>query len=429
MSFDDSGLDLHDGSETASKPGTALEKIRQISQALSEAARRSRMSTRARSGYGGGGFKGRRGARAMRWAIIASFCLVVVAPSLAGAVYYGFIAADQFVSVADFTVSGGEAPAPDGLGALTGIPALAIIQDTQIVTNYIHSRAALEVLQKTVDIRDIYANPQADWLSRFNPEKPIEKFVKYWQGMSDIAIKMPAGIVELKIRAFRPDDSRKVAQATIDVCERLINEMNDRINRDAVDNAEQELQRTAQRLAAALAALEKARNGSGLLDTAKAAEGLNKLANETRENLLAMRQQYNSELKYVLESAPQMRALKSRIDVTQAQIAEIESQLTSTRSRPSNDPTIASAMTTFGELDLERQIAERLYAGAAASLELARANAERKMMYLKTFVSPVAAQQAQYPKRLLYPLLLFAGCLTLWGVCCGLAVTVRNHMA
>jgi len=56
-------------------------------------------------------------------------------------------------------------------------------------------------------------------------------------------------------------------------------------------------------------------------------------------------------------------------------------------------------------------------------------NAERKMMYLKTFVSPVAAQEAQYPKRLLYPLLLSCACLALWGILCGLALTVRNHMA
>jgi capsular polysaccharide transport system permease protein len=429
MSFDDSGLDLDEGPEAGQKPGTALEKIRQVSQALSDAARRSRMSTRARKAHGGGGFQARRGARAMRWAIIASFCLMVAAPSIAGAIYYGFIASNQYVAVADFTVSGGEAPAPDGLGALTGLPALAIIQDTQIVVNYIHSRAAVEVLQKTADIVGIYANPGADWLARFNPRKPIEKFVKYWEGVSDVSIKMPAGIVELKIRAFRPEDARRLAQATLDVCEGLINDMDDRINGDAVVNAEQELQRTVTRLAAAQAALEKARNDSGLLDAEKSAEAVNKLVTETKASLLTMQEEYRTQLGYVSGSAPQMRELKSRIDVTQAQIAELESKLTSPPSRPGDDPTIAGAMTKFGELDLERQIAERLYAGAAASLELARTNAERKTMYLKTFVSPVAPQEAQYPKRLLYSFLIFAGSLALWGALCGLAATVRNHMA
>ena len=86
-------------------------------------------------------------------------------------------------------------------------------------------------------------------------------------------------------------------------------------------------------------------------------------------------------------------------------------------------------MTRFGELDLEREIADRIYAGATASLELARMNAERKMMYLKTFVAPAAAQEPLYPKRALSIVLIAIGSLALWGALCGLAVTVRNHMA
>ena len=275
----------------------------------------------------------------------------------------------------------------------------------------------------------MYSTPKADWFSRFNAKKPIERFVKYWEGMSDVSIRMPAGIVDLKVRAFNPEDARRVTQASLDLCEALINDLNDRINRDAVSNAEQELQRTSQRLAQALAALEKARNASGILDTSQTASSLEKLANDTRSALLRMQGEYATQLKYVTEAAPQMRELKSRIDATQAQIVEIESKLTSARTSANDEATVSGAMTTFGELDLEKQIAERLYAGAAASLELARFAAERKMMYLKAFVSPVAAQEPQYPKRVLYPALIFVGCLTGWGLLCALGITVRNHMA
>jgi capsular polysaccharide transport system permease protein len=429
MGFDDSELDLEDDEAASRKPGTALERIRHVSQSLADAARRSRMSSRARHAYSSGGFQARRGAKAMRWALGLSFVLLVLAPGLAAAGYYGFIASDQYVSEAEFTVNGGEAPAPDGLGLLSGIPSLAIVQDTQVVVNYLHSRAAVEALDKSVGLLGLYSRPEVDYISRFNPKKPIERFVKYWERMSDISIKMPAGIVDLKVRAFDAEDARRVTQASLDLSEALINQMNDRVNGDAVANAEQELQRTSQRLAKALAALEKARNASGILDATQAATSLEKLADETREALLNMQGAYAAQLKYVTEAAPQMRELKSRIDATQAQIAEIESKLTSARASTSDETVISGAMTTFGELDLERQIAERLYSGAAASLELARFAADRKMLYLKAFVSPVAAQEPQYPKRVLYPALIFVGCLTAWGLLCGLAVTVRNHMA
>jgi capsular polysaccharide transport system permease protein len=411
------------------QPLSALDRARVLSQALADAARLARVSKRSRRALVGGGFQARRGARAMRLAIFASFILMVVLPSIGAVIYYAFIASDQYVAEAKFTVSGGEPPAADGLGSFTGIPAIAIIQDTQIVTNYIHSRAAVEQLDQKIGLRNLYANPNADRLSRFKPSKPIEKFVRYWEGMSDVSIGMPTGIVDLKIRAFTPEDATKIAAAVLDISEALINDMNDRMNHDAIQNAQVELDRTSQRLTKARVALENARNDTGVLDAAKTSDALTKLITGMRSALLQMQGEYASELKYVSDSAPQMRALKSRIDATSAQVAELESKLTSTKPLVSSKPTLASSMTEFSELDLENQVAERLYAGAVSSLELARIVAEHKMMYLNAFVEPVLPQEPQYPRRFLYSVVIFLGSLAIWGACCGLAMAIRNYKA
>ncbi|WP_020175998.1 hypothetical protein [Methyloferula stellata] len=421
-------MEIEEGSPGEQR-SSALERARVVSQALSDAARRARFSTRSRRAYAGGGFQARRGAAAVRWAIFISFQLIVVIPSVIGAIYYIFIASDQYVAEAQFTVFGSEMPAVDGLGSFTGIPLMAIIQDTQIVTNYIESRAAVEQLEKTIGLRELYSTPDADWFSRFNAQKPIEKLVKYWHNKIDVSIKMPAGIVEIKVRAFKPEDAARIAQAVLSMSETLINVMNDRMNKDAVSNAEEELNRTTARLTLARIALERARNDEGLLDTQKTAESLNKLITDSRSAYLALQQDYTSQLKWVSDSAPQMRALKSRINAMADQIAELESKLTNTRLSSATQPTLATSMTKFAGLDLERQIAERLYAGAATSLELARLAAENKMMYIRISVNPAVPQAPQYPRRLLYSFLIFAGLLAIWGLCCGLAITVRNHMA
>jgi capsular polysaccharide transport system permease protein len=160
-------MEIEDKGPLQSGALSALDRARIISQALSDAARRSRISARSRR-YSGGGFQARRGAALMRWAAAVSFCLIVILPSVATAIYYTFVASDQYVAETRFTVSGGEAPAIDGLGALTGLPAMAVIQDTQIVTNYVESRDALEKLEKKVNIRDLYSTTAADWFSRFD---------------------------------------------------------------------------------------------------------------------------------------------------------------------------------------------------------------------------------------------------------------------
>lgn len=412
------------------RPLSALDRARLLSQALAEAARQARIARRSRRGLAGGGFHARRGARAWRLAIIISFTLLVVLPSICGAIYYGLIAADEYVAEAKFTVSGGElSNAPDAFGAISGVPALAIVQDTQIVANYIHSRAALEKLEKMIDIRALYATPDADYFSRFKASKPIEKFLRYWEHMSDVSISLQGGIVTLKIYAFKPQDAARIANAVLDISEALINELNERMNRDAITNAKIEMERTQARLLKTRLALESTRNEMGLLDAEKTAEALGKLITEARKALLDMEKDYASDLKYVSESAPQIRALKSRIDAGHRQIAELEAKLTATSLTAPQDPTLATSMTKFGELDLERKVAERLYAGAAASLEIARVTAEHKMMYLNAFVKPMVPQEPQYPRRWLMSAAILGGSLASWGLCGGLAAVIRNYMA
>lgn len=409
---------------------TALERARHVSQALSDAARRARFSSKSRRNLTGGGFAARKGAAAFRLMAIISFWLMVGIPGAVAIVYIGFLASDQYRVDVQFTVAGGEPIMADGLTAITGIPSLTIIQDVQIVTNFLQSRAAVEKIQEKVDLRAKYSSrEEADWYARFNPSKPIEKFVRYWQSMISVAIKLPGGIVDFRVRAFTPEDARAIAQAAIEVSEELVNDLNQRQNNDAMRNAEHDVERASKRLMDARIALEQARNSAGILDVSATIQSLGALINELRSGMLKMQQEYQTQLRVVSESAPQMRNLRSRIETTNAQIAELEAQLTSTRRSVNSDNTIALSMTRFAALDLERQIAERLYAGAVSTMEVARLTAERKRMYLNTFVQPSLPQEAQYPRRILFSAAVIAGLLAVWGAMIGMASVIRNYMA
>lgn len=408
---------------------TPLEKARLMSQALSDAARRARFSARARRNLSGGGFAARRGAAAYRWFAIVTFWFMVALPGALVIAYYAYFASDQYQAEIQFTVAGGDPMLIDGLTAITGVPSLSVIQDTQIVTNYLQSRAAVEKIQSKLDLRGIYSLGEIDFWARFNPEKPIEKFVRYWKGMTSVAIKLPGGIVEFKVRAFRPEHARDIARAALESSEELVNELNQRQNNDALRNSEQDVERAARRLREARIALEQARNDAGILDVGASMTALQTLIGELRSASLKMQQEYQTQLRVVSESAPQMRSLRSRIEATNGQIADLEARLTSNRRNSASSDTLALSMTRFAVLDLERQIAERLYAGAISTLEVARLTAERKRMYLNTFVEPAMPQEAQYPRRLLMSLGLLGALFTIWGALLGLVSVIRNHMA
>jgi capsular polysaccharide transport system permease protein len=406
----------------------ALERARATSQALADAARRARFSTRSRRNLSSGGFKARRGAFAMRVFLWVSLAVIFVIPSAAITTYLMFFASNQYEAEAQFTVMGGEVPAPDGIAAATGFPAMAIIQDTQIVTNYVQSRAAVEKIDADIDLRGMYSRPEIDAWARFSHDKPIEKFVKYWRGMTSVSIGMPAGIVTFRVKAFSPQDAHRIADEVLKISEDLINQLNARMNRDAVKTAEQELSDTAKRLAAALTAMEKARNEEGVLDTGKTGEALVKLSTELRGQVARLQGSYDATLTEVDETAPQMHALKARIDAAKGQIADIDALLT-TNGAGGSGHALSASISRFGEVDLERQVAERLYAGAVASLELAKMVAEHKMMYLNVFVSPVEPEEPRYPRRLLDSAIAAFGSLAVWGALFGLVSFARNHMA
>jgi capsular polysaccharide transport system permease protein len=409
-----------------------VERAKSVSRSLSDAARRARFSTRARSAYKGGSFEARRGTKVMRIITIVLFALIVIVPNLVSTVYFGLLASDQFVSEAKFTVSTAALPKFDGLGSVTGLPPMLIVQDTQVVTNYIHSRTIVEQLERTVGLRDSYTSKSIDWWARFRKDKPIEKFTKYWTNMSEASISLPSGIVTLAVRAFSPEDAKRIADAVVRLSENLINDLNERMRRDTVLASETDLRRAADALGRARLKLEQARNDEGLLDVRQTNTTLSGLMSGLEADLLKAQQEYQTQSRYVSDTAPQMRVLKTRIAAMNSQIEDMKAQVTSPSEKGFSaiaEKTLSGKMTKFAELDLDQRIAEKRYAVSVAAVEAARMMNERKMMYLHEIVAPALPEDSKYPKRWLSVGMIFLASIIGWGITVGAMFFVRNHMA
>jgi capsular polysaccharide transport system permease protein len=316
----------------------------------------------------------------------------------------------------------------DALSSLTGIPSAQVIQDTQVVTNFIESRALVEHLAENADLRGRYSVPEADFYARLNPGKPIERVVKYWNSMSDVGIEMPGGIVVLTVRAFRPEDAVALGNAVVDASEQLVNDMNERARRDAVANADQEFKRAAARLSQARAALEIARNREGMIDASAEAKKADTLIAAMKTQQLEFEQQYAVSRKSVSDDAPQMRNLRARIDATLRQIEQLQDEVTTRANTPGTGTVLTASMTRLAELELERQIAQTQYTNSAAALERARLASLSKQIYLTSFVRPAKAEEARYPRRALsIALSLIAGWCA-WGTFILLAQFARARI-
>ena len=186
--------------------------------------------------------------------------LFVLIPTMLAAVYEFGFAAEQYVSEAKFVVRGAAAPSAGVLTSLLQGAGVSRAQDdTFAVQDYILSRDALEELGRAVDVRGLFARPEADPLSRF----PIplmgdtnEHLYKHYLRHVDVAYDSTTGVTTLTVKAFRAKDSADIARALLMGGEHLVNRMNDRQRdttmqeaRHEVSDAEARMQRIAADLA------------------------------------------------------------------------------------------------------------------------------------------------------------------------------------
>ena len=437
---------------------SSKERAALVAKALSDAARRARFSTKKRRGSATGGLRARRGERLMRLLAIGTFIGIVVVPCLAAIAYICYFETPQYEAEARFTVRGGLPPAMDQIGSLTGVPTMLIIQDTQVILNYFQSRSMVEALDKNVRFQSLYQGDDIDLWSRLKRDQPIEKVVKYWKSHMSTSVQMPAGIVVFTVQAFKPEDAVKVADAALESGEQLVNQMNDQMKRDAVYLAETERTRAMANVVQMRAALEKARNDEGMLSADATATGLTTLMETVQGQVIKMQQEYDSQRRYVRPDAPQMRNLQTRIDAAQKEVDKLKAQMTAVapNARPkvsparvstapdaeSDDPlasmsagseqvydtskVLSGSMSRLDYAKLENDIAEKIYAGSLAALEHARVASEMKLMYINTFVHPVAAEQAKYPRKLRDIALTILTAFAVWVVVIVILRLTRN---
>jgi capsular polysaccharide transport system permease protein len=357
-----------------------------------------------------------------------SFLAVVVLPITVTAAYYFAIAADQYVAEFRFTLNTVDPPRFDPLALLAGnathSPAGV---ESQILVQYLASRAVVNEIGGALDLRSLFAPPQADWWARLSPSALVERLVRYWQGQVDPSYDSADGTVTVRVRGFAPQDSLRLAQAIVAACEKLVNDLSLRARRDTLEHAEIEVGQAEARLKTALADIRAFRDREGLIDPARTAEGTGLLATRLRDDLVKANSELSTLKAYMRDDAPPVKVLKARIRSLEAQRRSLAQELTDPD--PARSDTLSRILGSYEQLESERKFAEASYQHALQSLDQARASADRQHVFIASFVPPSLPEEPLYPRRWrslgTVALIAFA----LWGIG-GLTVqSIRDHLA
>lgn len=367
-----------------------------------------------------------------------SAILAIGLPTALSAIYFGFIAAPQYVAETKFAVRGPEdAPATGNLiGQITGLNSAALVSsESFIVQQFIESQHLVENLQKSLDLRTIYTNDKADFLARYSPyaaDDAAEHLTRFWNTVASVYYEPISGIISFKVRAFTPEDALKIARETIRESERLVNKLTARSREDAIFDTKQELSRAELRLKFARQAIQEYRNREGAVDPSKSADAQLMIMSGLEGDLAKQEAEMASALSFLSADAPTVRVMRNRIAALKARVAAERSKIGSTAQvsgEKRDRPLLSSSLAEFETLDTERQFAEKAYESALISVENAKIRAERQTRYLATFVEPQLPQDSMYPLRTRSVLLVLLCSAIAWAIGVLIFYGIRDHAA
>lgn len=357
--------------------------------------------------------------------VTVSFLLL---PNIFSVLYYGLIASDQYQSEARFVVrTSSPAIGKDQLGKITGLPSAKIVQDTQIVTNFIHSRAILEILEKQIGVRAKFMREDTDFLARLKSDATYEEFLDYWDSMVKTSVSPSSGIITVTARAFSGNDSRAVLTAVIAASERTINQLSDRIWKDVVATSTTNLDRASAKLQEVRERMARQQNKTGVLTIEGASAMLSNLMTSLQKEKIELEQSYAVKLENVSKEAPQMRVLAREIQSKQAQIDDLQRQIAGPTQ--ASEQNLANVSTELSGLQFELQLAEQQFAASVRSFEQVQFISKQQLMYLDSFLEPSLPDEALYPRRAFWILIVGIASVFAWGLCMGALVLTRNKFA
>jgi capsular polysaccharide transport system permease protein len=356
-----------------------------------------------------------------------SFVVIVALPVALAAGYYFFVAADQYVTEFRFALRSAEPMRSEFGGLLAAdLTAAPVASDSFIVVDYIRSRAVIDDLGRTLNLRQIFSTGRADWPARLHLPVSIEALVDYWQGQVDAFFDTSNGTIVVRVRAFTRHDALRLAQGILGLSEELVNRLSERARQNALHDSQEAVVQAEERLTAALARLRAFRDEKGLIDPNKAADASAALADRLREALVRARTELSTLQQYMRDDAPPIRVLEAHIKSLEEQRRAVESGVTETAKTQSQP--LSQVMGRYEELESERHFAENAYQHALEALDRSRLNADRQQVYTALFEPPRLPEEALYPRRARALAIVFLVAFAVWGIGGLTARSVRDHL-
>lgn len=364
--------------------------------------------------------------RRRHWLAIVSFLVMVIAPAVVASAYLFLRAADQYHSVAAFSVRSEEYTNPlDVLGAFTQTGS-GSGSDNDILYDFILSQPLVEKIDQELSLQEMFNRAPSDIVFSLGDTPSVEDLVWYWERMVSVHLDGGTKLIEVEVRAFDPQDARDIAAALIRHSEALVNNLSLIAREDATRFAREDLVTAERRLKDIRRRVRAFRNENRIITPES------DLASQTGV-LTALEGQLAAALvdleildSYAASGDPRHAQLDRKIQAIRSQIAA-EKDTIGVQTTEGGARALSDVIGEYEELLVDLEFSQTAYTAALAAEEQARAEARRNSRYLAVHIQPTLSQEAQYPQRYILSALITAFLFALWAVCVLISYNIRDR--
>ncbi|TDT73139.1 capsular polysaccharide transport system permease protein [Litoreibacter halocynthiae] len=348
------------------------------------------------------------------WLII-SFVLFFLLPVLTTGVYLFAIAKDQYASTVAFTVRTEDvSSAVDILGGISNLSG-ASSSDSDILYEFIQSQQLVKALDDKLDLRNRYSRSYSeDFYFSLKPGGTIEDLTKYWERMVKIYYDSGSGLIELRVKAFDPNEALEIANAIVTDSTEMINELNAIAREDATRYAKEDLDLAVDRLKLARQSILEFRARTQIVDPQADLQGQMGILNNLQQQFATALIELDLLRETTRDNDPRIVQAENRIKVIQERITEERLKFGSSTIEGGED--YVTIIGEFERLNVDLEFAQSTYLAALASYDSSIAEAQRKSRYLAAYLKPSAAERSLYPERSLLLLMVAVFAFLLWTI-------------
>lgn len=342
-------------------------------------------------------------------ALFARLAFFVALPTFLVGLYYYTIATPLYATKSEFLIQQADSQSGGSLGGLFSGTGFATSQDSIAVQSYLQSREAMLRLDQDFGYKLHFTGDAIDPLLRLDENSTNEAAYRLYKKMVKIGYDPTEGLVKMEVIAANPEVSEQYSRALISYAEEQVDNLTQRLRGDQMRGSRDSFDDAERKMLAAQNRVLELQEHLGVIDAASETAALMGQINNFEIQL----QVKGLQLQQLLDNS---RPNQARVDGVQGDIFRLEtlvaglrSQLTQGGGDTTSLARIAGEM-RIAEIDLQTR--QAMMQQVLQQLETARIAANRQVRYLSLGVSPIAPDEATYPRKFentIVAFLIFSG--------------------